>query len=273
MELKHKFLTPLLITLFIFCLIVVVAFTFGRWISNKEYVYELVQKIDIVEIIKDDKELKAMLNEKKVPIEIFDYIDKEDKNELLKKIIDGLYSNKSSIIETSDINSLIKNSIIKYEEEYTLDIYNNIEEEISNFSLKIVNILNNENFVKSFRLINEVINGILYFIIITLALAILLGIILLEKKLAIFILGIIFFISSFAIHYISKNTILNLFKTSFASKYINEEVILEIIELINPIYIIFFAIGVVLLIIYGIIFLKNIMRKIRLMSYDNYYRR
>lgn len=273
MKLKHSFFTIILISFLIILLILCVLCLFGKNIFNKNYLYKAVEYVDVISFIKDDKELNEMLKNKKIPKEIFEYIDDNKVKEIKKKIIDGFYTNKSSIIEPTEIKMILKDSINFYESKYTLDIYNNIEKEIQSFSIKITNNINDYNFISSFRTIDKIVNGVTFYILIAILITIIIFISILERKNSLFILGIIFFISSLVIYYVSNQMLTILSKNKLIIDYVSQKFLIEISNIIKPIYIVFFLLGIVLLIVYGMICLKKIIRKIRIYSYDCYYRR
>ena len=182
-------------------------------------------------------------------------------------------TNESSIIKSSDISSLIRDSILKYENIYIQDIYNNIEQEINEYSNSFVNNINDQTSIEFFRLIYNATHGIIYYLIILLGITFIFGIILLEKKESILILGIIMTISSLTINYVKEEVLRNLLNDKSIIELIGKNNIIEISNSLNPIYLILFLIGIILLIIYVILLIKKILIKVKLSKYDNYYGR
>lgn len=273
MKFKHSFLTPILLFILTSCIICFSFIYVGKYIFAKENIIDITKNINIAKIIREEKALNDILEEKKIPKEVLDYLDNEKSRELLKKIIDSLYTNNSSIIKETDISTLIKDSIINYENLYDLDIYDNIEEDINNFSLDFSNQINNKEIIDSFRSVYKFLNGITFYIVIIITILSIIGIIFLEKKESILILGIIFFIFSIIINYLKDTFIEKLLEDKVLLEYIQKQSILKTEDFFKQIYLTSFVIGIILLLIYLVIFIKKLLLKIRLMKYDRYYRR
>lgn len=273
MNFKHNFFTPLLIFILTSCLICFTFLLIAKKVTDKEYILEISKNVDIIKLIREDDSLNNLLENKKIPKEVLNNLDKEKEREIYTKIIDSLYTNNSSIIKETDISMFIKDSIIKYEDIYELDIYSNIETDINNFSLEFSNKINDDQLIDSIRNIYNYTNGIAIYIIILITMLSIIGIVFLEKKESLLVLGIIFFLFSIVISYIKESLLKELLEKEFVIKYISNQSISKIGEFFKPIYLIIFVIGIILLSVYLIIVIKKILLKIRLMKYDRYYRR
>lgn len=271
MKIKHSFITPLIIFLLIITMLLYIVLNIGRFVLNKEFIENVSKNIDLKENIQNNPELNNYLEEKKIPKEVLNNIDKKETKKLMQKIIDGLYSNKSSIISYSDMSLIIKKSILIYEKENLEDIYSNIENDIDEFSIAFANSINNKDFLNSFRMAHSIVNGMAYYILLALLIMLISIIIILEKETSTLILGAILVLLSIAVYKIEDALLLK--NEIEIVKLIGKDNFTKIVEYIKTIYLTPFAIGIILLIIAIAIIIKLGANKLKVIKYDSYYRR
>ena len=268
MRIKHSILTPLIIFLLINVLIIYVVLNIGKLVFDKEYITDISKNIDLKEKIQKDEKLNNYLEERKIPKDVLNYIDEKETKELMEKIIDGLYSDKSSIISNSDMSLIIKKSILIYEEENLEDIYSNIDEEINEFSTVFADSINNKDFLTFFRTSCSIVDGIAYYIVLILLIMLASIIVILEKETSTLILGAILVLLSFVVYKINETILLS---NDFIAELIGKNNFIKLNEHIKIVYLIPFAIGLILLILAILIIIKQSINKLKTMKYGSYY--
>ena len=131
----------LLIVLLFMLLLLGVMFTFIQFTFSNKGLKKIAKNIDIINYLKSDKEIYSILDDKRIPFEVFDYIDKK----AYDKQVD-LYFEKG-IISKDNISSLLVNSIKEYEKITMLDVYSNIDSDVDNISNIIYSKINDEETI------------------------------------------------------------------------------------------------------------------------------
>lgn len=270
---KKPIITQILLIVFIILLFFFTIFMFIRENGSKEQLRVIVETIDIKKYLYDLKEVNILIEEKRLDKEIFSYIDEVDKTIVINNVLDNLYNNKDYLIESSEIKSILRKAIVMYENENSLDIYSNIENEIDEISFTIASNINNKDFMMQFYFIYKIVNSSIFYILLLILIVLFVAIFVIEKSLGFSLNGLVFFISFVGLLIFHKNFIPNYIKGINMLKYFNEGVISNFIMNLSDYYLIEFIIGICLLAIYGIIYLKKILRKMRIIFYDNYFGR
>ncbi len=200
---------------------------------------KILNSINYTKYIKESKRINSILDKKKIPIEIFDYLD-EDK--IIKNIEDNTVDNKR-------VTKILRNSITKYEDKYEVSIYDNITSEIDDITKIITNKIN------EIYEIYEGVKSLTHSLYIFLATAFLLTIFLIVKK-EFVRTGTSYVVISIVSYYIIRTY----FKSAFKS--ITNTIIDKIIvDNLTKVYTIYLCIGIILLLINIIIFVKEIYDK------------
>lgn len=273
MKLKKKSITVTLLIIYVLALVIFLLLVLGKLIIAKNEIKNLITDIDVTAYLKENEEINNILNSKKIPKEIFDYVNQNSANELVDSAVDNLYDNNVILINESDVERLIASSIEIYEKKYTVDIYRYIKSDISILASNIANNINNKDLIVSFNFINNLLNDIYLFSALIICIATVILVFLIEKKNAFLLIGIINTVTSAFMFYFNKTLLTNLTANISLLRYIEQKKILSFLEKIQPIYSILFALGILLLFIYLIIYINRIITKSRIMYYDKYYGR
>lgn len=266
MELNNPFKSKVYIILIVILSLTGLISLFLNIILNKSSVIEC---IDLNKSITTNKELTDYLNNKKIPIDILKYIDKDKLKELSIDIIDKLYDNNSNLINSNVLNDLIKESIIKYEEKENADIYNNIKEDIEKITINISNNINNEEYVNRYNIIKNV--NYLFFIPLIISIVFIILLFINEKKKALLISGLIGITISLVLDYLKTQLvkvlynnldIINMLGITFEKSSIRTSSIISGIIIV---------ISLILIVIYLLIEGRHLYRKIRTSYLDKYY--
>lgn len=144
---RNYFVMLLFVIIMFFCLF----FVCFKILFDKDSVKELVINFDLIRLLRDDEKINDILSDKKIPDAIFDYIDTDEIRKKAELFIDNFYNDESTLIDRSDIVSLMKKSINVYENKYTVDVYSIIEDDIIKYSNEVTKNLNNNNWIVAFN--------------------------------------------------------------------------------------------------------------------------
>lgn len=274
MNLKRPFVS-FAIVFFLFVLFV--CFTIlivGTHVFNRENLKYLANEIDIVSYLKNNSNLKTVLEEKRIPDDIFNNIDMISKEKIVNEAIDNIFEHKDKFVDANSILFLIRDSIKIYELRHTVDVYVYIEEDIINFSQKLENNINSMEFIKSFGILSSLFKEFNIYIIMVVSLFLFFLLFKFEKKKAFLVSGLFLVGYSILLYYIHANL---LFKGIVPDiVYLSSAfgfLLSGILEKLEKIYIFTFVIGLLFLIIFVCLYMKKIARNIRIYSYDINYRR
>ena len=118
----------LLLVLLFMNLLIGMMFTYMYVTFNQKGFKVIAKNINIPLYLKSEKEIYAIIEEKKIPIEVFNYIDKREYD----KQVD-LYFDKKEVSKEK-INGLLSSSINEYEKINMVDVYSNIENDVDNIT-------------------------------------------------------------------------------------------------------------------------------------------
>lgn len=266
------------ITLFLTILLLISSFCFflfitGRSILSYENVYDVTTNLDIIKCLKEDEKIKESFDEKKIPIEVFDYIDRNSLNNLISESLDNLYLGNKNILNDSKLKNIIFNSIKIYENKHTVDIYKYIEKDIDIFVSNISNTINSDEFSSNFYGVNSIVNDDFYLYCgVGISLLLILSIVFLEKKNSMIVIGIIFVIMSLLLYLISLHfnweLIFKIVNLDIYKYFINPDITF-IDGMFDPIYVLLFILGFILITIYIFIYIKFLLKKVRSMYYNS----
>ena len=211
-------------------------FNLGTSNSN---INKMINSVNYTKYIKESKRINAILEVKRIPIEIFDYIDE---NKLIKLIEENSYSEKK-------VTAILVESLNKYEDEHEVSIYDHFEKEIGEVS---------EIIISKIKDMYEVYEGINYVSgnrYLFLGVAILLTILLIIKKEYVRT-GVSYLVISIFSYYILRTSLRN-----SLTNIMNATMEKIIIDNLTKIYTIYMCIGIILLLMNFVIWIKEIISK------------
>lgn len=260
MKLNKPIITICIIILLIVNLIFFSFLSIGKKIGEKDFLNEIVLKFNLKTYILNNESISKSIEEYKYPKEVYNYLDNLKINNLKNKFINNLFEKKDRLIDKSDVEEILKNSVYEYEYNHSSDIYSYVENDIKEVSNHLEERFNSE-FVDHYFSIKYFSEGIIYYVSILLTVALILLIIYFEKKNGLLITSIILLIYSFTLFYVNDNYLE--FGLNNVFKYFD-----KIDFKLDNIYIICFILGFVLLLIYMCAFFKKVTREIRIKSYN-----
>lgn len=262
MELNKPIKSKIIIICIMILLIFGVISLFTNRLLIKENVKGIMNNQELDKLIKEDKDLNDLLLENKIPVEVLDNITNSELELLSSKAIDNLYDNKEELINYKVINDIIKKSINTYEKEKNVDIYNNISKNIESISKNMASNINDIDFVYSYNFVNS-ISCVFYvnFIIMIILLVIL---IIYEKKNGLLFGGLSIGFSSLSSYYLISNMVYSILGNIKILDITNKYLIKRISAISETICGIILAVGIILVIVYVILSLKNVLRDFRM---------
>ena len=207
--------------------------------TSNTNISKIINSTNFIKYIKESKRINSILNDKRIPIEIFDYLDKD---KIVVIIEDNTFDNEK-------ITKILVESINKYEDEYEVSVSPYITEEIDEISAIITSKI--KEIYEIYEGIKYVSNSRYFFVIVS----ILLTLILIIRK-EFFRTGVTYLIMSVVSYYILRTY----FRISF-NDIVNTTIEKIIIDNLTKIYTIYLCIGIILLLINAIIWLKKIFNK------------
>ena len=265
---RNYFVMLLFVVIMFFCLF----FVCFKILFDKDSVKELVINFDLIRLLRDDEKINDILSDKKIPDAIFDYIDTDEIRKKAELFIDNFYNDESTLIDRSDIVSLMKKSINVYENKYTVDVYSIIEDDIIKYSNEVTKNLNNNNWIVAFNSIYNLSISNYVYILYFLLILIIFFLFYLEKKFSIGFIGFVCLVFSILIFCCTKYFIVYLLDIFKIPDYINDNIQLYITDKVSFIYCFLFVVGIFLLFSYLIIFINKLIAKSRILYYDKYYK-
>jgi len=273
MNFKYPFITTLLTILLLVISFCFFLFITGRSVLSYKNIYDVTTNIDIVKYLKEDDEIKKTLDEKKIPAEIFDYIDRNSLNILIGESLDNIYLGNEVVLNNSKLKNIIFNSVKVYENKHTVEIYKYIEKDINVFVSNISSTLNSNGFSSNFHSAVSFVNDNFYLYSgIGLILFLILSIVFLEKKNSILVIGIISVFLSLVLYLINLHSnwenIFKILNLDLHEYFINPNITF-INKTFEPIYVLLFIFGFILIFIYIFIYIKFFLKKVRSMYYNS----
>ena len=259
MKLNKPSLTKLNIVIIVILLIIGVISLFANIVVKKDNLNKGTNKNIICNLIKKDEELLKYFDDKKIPLESLDYISNSECEKLNSKILDNIKKEDKEVIDSNDIKSIIKESILEYESHTDDDIYEHIDKDLDNISKDIVKQFNDELLYEQIKFISDITNYYILIFIVVIALIVLL--VIAEKFNSIPIVGSILFLSSIGLYYLLKEVTQILYRN--ISK-VSSNTSITICSIL-------FGIGAVLLIIYLVKVIKKFFREARIAYINNRY--
>ena len=175
---------------------------------------------------------------------------------------------KKLIIDSTKLTNILTKSVSLYDLNNKSDSFSFVKDDIFRFSVEVSYRINNDGVVQIFKVALFLVNSFIYYIPFIIAIILSGLIIIYEKKEGILINGIIYIIYSFFLYYMNTHFISWMLKSgSFYSYFRNMS---DFTLRLDNLYIICFIFSFVLLLIYSVIYLKRVIRNIRLSSYENW---
>ena len=265
---KKPFLTKLNIVIIVILLLVGVISLFTHIIVTKDSL-RTSTGTNLCYVIYNNKELNELLDSKKIPKEILDNLSESECNNVTTKMFDKLYDGEEKILDEIDIRSIIKESIIVYEEKSGMDIYSNIEEDLLEVSRKIVENFNDKSLYSEINTISTVSSY--YIIPLVIVVILLLAIIVNEKENSPLIVGLLLISISFVSYYFLLEVPRMLYKHISIIKLLNIDLSIKTEEIATSICCVILFIGLFALAIYVVKKVRKIYRRSRVAYLDRYY--
>ena len=237
----------LLLTLLIISLLLGMLFSFINITFNKKGLSYLAKNVDIPFYLKNEKKINAIIEEKKIPIEVFSYIEKED----YEKDVDIYF--RDNKLSKKRIKKLLVDSIKKYENINMIDVYSYIDQDIDSIASIIYSKINDKEVVNEIKTISNI--GKVSYIFIALSILITVLIIIRDKKLL--YIGL----SYVGVSIIIFLSLRNEFAVNTKGFNINGVTYLE--NSLSNICSIYFVIGIIILLISLIFIIKNVFKDIK----------
>ena len=268
MNLRKPFITTILIVLLVIDFIFLSFFVSIKNISNKEYLSSVSKNFDIISYIKDRKYIIKSTENLEYPIDVYNYINIYNFHQLVDESIDNLLAGKKLIIDSTKLTNILTKSVSLYDLNNKSDSFSFVKDDIFRFSVEVSYRINNDGVVQIFKVALFLVNSFIYYIPFIIAIILSGLIIIYEKKEGILINGIIYIIYSFFLYYMNTHFISWMLKSgSFYSYFRNMS---DFTLRLDNLYIICFIFSFVLLLIYSVLYLKRVIRNIRLSSYENW---
>ena len=236
---------------FIFLLVINIIFgilfSYLNLIINGDGITYAFKHLDIPLYLENNKEINSILENKKLPIEIFNYVDKEE----YEKQVDLFFENKEISLE--NIKDLLDNSVKEYDKVHLLDVHANIQEDIEEIAKIIYTNINDKNIINklnTYSLLGRV--GIIFNII-----SIIISLVFIIKYKNLLYTGLSYTLITIGVYLSLKNEIIsitNIFDKN-AVTYLNNR--------LANICSIYFIIGIIILVIYLIMNVRKIYRKMK----------
>lgn len=248
MEKKSPNISLIFIFLLILNIVFGILFSYINVLFNGDGIKYAIKNVNISLYLESNKEINSILNNKKIPMEIFNYIDKEE----YERQVDLFFDNKEITFE--NIKSLLDNSVYEYDKVNMLDVHFNIQEDIDEISRIIYSNINDKNIINkinTYSLLGK--SGIIFNII-----CIIITLLLIIKYKDLLYTGLIYTLMVIVIYLSLKNEIV--FKTG---DIFNKNVITYLNNSLANICSIYFAVGIIIIVIYLIVNVRKIYRKMK----------
>ena len=266
MNLKKPFRTTLFIVLLVIDLIFLSFLVSLKHVANKDYMVSKIKDFDIVRYVKERDYIIESTNNLRYPIEVYNYINVDNFNNIGEEAVDNLFAGKKPILESAKFTSLLKQSIDYYDAANNADSMEHVKKDVQRFSTEVSYKINNDSVVKLLKASTIVTNTFVYFIPYLIAITFTALIIVYEKKKGLLIGGITYMIYSFYVYYFDKNFIRRLYSEGNFYSYFKG--FKKYTFNLNTLYTICFILGFVLLLIWTIFYIKKTVRRVKVSSYD-----
>ena len=276
MRLKNAFISYIMIIILLISSIFFFLFLMGRSFLSYEYLYNISTNFNFIKYIQNNEILKDTLEEKEIPLEIFNYIDGNTINSITEEYLYDFYYKGKNNINKSKLKNAIYNSIQIYENKNTIEIAKYIESDIDSFISRVEYSLSDKIFFDEFVSIKEFLfNDFYLYISIGVLILSLIMLIVLEMKNSLIIIGTISILFSFLIYwlvnFLSFDLILSVLNLDIGN-YFNHIEIFAFNNIYQKIYVYLFVLGIIFVIIYLSLNLKVLFKKIRTLFYDMMYK-
>ncbi len=269
MRLNKPVITIILIIVMAFSIVSFSLSLIGKALNNKKVLKPVINNFLFYNYVVKDENIINSINNYKYPIEVFDYINYKEVNNVKEEFIDNYIMGKKELIDSSKIKKILKDSVNEYEIKNDIDTYGIVDNDIDSVSFKI-NDFFDEEFSQSSMFLKFFSSSTIMYLLIFIILGLSIGIIVLEKKTGLLICSIIFIFYSFLLYYINNNFFINKSLFSLDNNYFYD---MEGITLkLDNTYMICFIFGFVLLLIYIVKLIKRYFLNLRLYSYGYYWR-
>ncbi|MBO5143680.1 MAG: hypothetical protein J6C46_11960 [Clostridia bacterium] len=271
---KKPILTKILLIVIAVLLFFFTLLIGARCILSRDNVELLIKSIDVQEHLETSEHVNNLIKNKKLNDDLFSYINTIDYSLVVNDILDNLYNNNDFLIKKEDVEAILKKAIIIYENENSLDIYSNIKDDISELSDIISSNINDKDLIMKFSFIYNTANGYLFDLILFALFSFIIIVFFIEKGLGFGLVGLVFLLASIVMVIFEKKWFPNYINNINMIKYFNEEVVSKLItDSFFQCNSLLFIISICLLLVYVMIYFKKILRKIRIIFYDNYFGR
>ena len=266
MNLKKPFRTTLFIVLLVIDLIFLSFLVSLKNVSNKDYLVSKIKDFDIVRYVKERDYIIESTNNLRYPIEIYNYIDVDTFNKIGEEAVNNIFSGEKNILESEKLTNLLKKSIDYYDAENNADSISHAKKDLQRFSTEVSYKINNDSVVKLLKFSTVVTNSFVYVIPYLIAIIFTTLIIVFEKKKGLLIGGVTYILYSLYLYYFDNNFIRRLYvEGNFYSYFKGFK---KYTFNLNTLYTICFILGFVLLLIWTIFYIKKVVRRVKVSSYD-----
>ena len=250
-----------LITITVIFVSLTIISLFINILLNKDNVEKVLINQNLSSLFIKDKELNKNLDDKKIYKEAITNINEVVLRDYLITGVDRLYNGKTVLITEDEVNTIIKNSINKYEKNKDVEVYNYIKDDLKTTSKIISKGISNGEAINTFNVVRNSSNIYILFMVISISLIIYLFT--KSKKDAFLYNGLILVGSSLLNYYIINKLLINIIK-SIDFIEINKYLLDRVKQISLGICSIIFIIGLVLLVIYLIKYSKKLLRDFRI---------
>lgn len=250
-----------LITITVIFISLTIISLFINILCNKNNIENILINQNLSSLFIKDKELNKVLDDKKIPKEAITYINEEVLHDYLIIGIDRLYNGEMLLISENEVNTIIKNSINKYEKNKNIEVYSYINDDLKTTSKIISKGISNEDAINTFNIVKNSSNIYIVFMIISIICIVYLFI--KSKREAFLYNGLIFMGASILNYYIINKLLINLIKNiSFIE--INKHLLGRVKQISLGVCSIIFVVGVILLVIYLVKYSQKLLRDFRI---------
>ena len=268
MNLRKPFKTTIVMILLGIDLLILSLFVSAKNTTSKDFLKSTVRDFNIVEYVKDKSFVLEHSKGYKYPLEVFNYINVYDFNSLMDKAIDNLYDQKKPIISNTEISNLLSKSVSVYDVNNRTDSMKFVKDDINRLSTEISYDLNGNVLMSIVRIILSLLYSVIYYIPFVLVILFFILIVIFEKRNGFLICGVTSFVYSFYLYFINTRLVKSVAARGGFFSYI--ENIDKMTLKLDLLYILFFIVSFIFLFTFIIMYLRKMVRDIRLKSYEGW---
>ena len=268
MNLRKPIKTTVFIVLLALDLIIFSFFLASKNVLNKEYLSSKVKDFSFISYVKERDYINTEVRAFKYPIEVFDYIDMDEFYKVMDGSIDKLLESKTPLLDGNEIVRILEDSVNKYDQEHDSDSLRFAKDDINRVSTEFAYKLNNDGLVCIVKIMVFCSSGIIFYIPILIAILLSVYICLDEKREGFLINGIVYIVYSLYLYLLNIRFINGLVRNGSIYTYFDG--FKSYTFKLEPALIICFILGFVLLLIYIGMYIKKLIRDVRLHSYENW---